>query len=137
MLGIAMLGVLSLILVVGIALLHIFIMLVEMFFWDKKLGMKMFGNNPERAKLTKVMAQNQGLYNGFLAAGLLWALALLSMERYEFAVAVAHFFLICIAIAGLYGGYTVSRKIIMVQTVPAVLALLLINLFLRTGAVGF
>lgn len=128
---------LSVILVLGIALLHIFIMLIEMCFWDKKWGMRLFGHTPERAKITKVMAQNQGLYNGFLAAGLLWSLVLVVMERYDFAVAVAYFFLGCVAIAGVYGGYTVHRKIIMVQTVPAVVAMLCIFGFLQLGELNY
>lgn len=107
-----------------IALLHIYILVLEMFLWDKPIDLRVFGNTPEKAKMTKVMAQNQGLYNGFLAAGLIWALCAPEM----LALSLANFFLICILIAGIYGGMTASKKIILIQSVPATLALLMINL---------
>ena len=95
-----------------IAVLHVYILVLEMFLWDKPYGLKAFGNTPEKAQLTKVMAQNQGLYNGFLAAGLFWSLC--APESY--ALALANFFL------------TASKKIIYIQAVPALLALLAVNL---------
>jgi len=107
-----------------IAVLHVYILILEMFLWDKPKGLRAFGNNLEKAKLTKVMAQNQGLYNGFLAAGLFWALCASEVM----ALPLANFFLSCIFIAGIYGGMTASKKIIFIQSIPAVLALLTINL---------
>ncbi|MGY5394511.1 hypothetical protein XA39_04190 [Acinetobacter tandoii] len=107
-----------------IALLHVYILVLEMFLWDKPYGLKAFGNTPEKAQLTKVMAQNQGLYNGFLAAGLFWSL----VAPASYAVALANFFLACVLVAGMYGGLTASKKIIYIQAVPALLALLAVNL---------
>ncbi|QDK96404.1 DUF1304 domain-containing protein [Acinetobacter tandoii] len=107
-----------------IALLHVYILVLEMFLWDKPYGLKAFGNTPEKAQLTKVMAQNQGLYNGFLAAGLFWSL----VAPASYAVALANFFLACVLVAGIYGGLTASKKIIFIQAVPALLALLAVNL---------
>ncbi len=113
------------ILVVLIALLHLYILVLEMFLWDKPSGLKAFGNTLEKARLTKVMAQNQGLYNGFLAAGLLWSLY--APESY--ALALANFFLGCVLVAGIYGGLTASKKIIYIQALPALIALIAVNLF--------
>ncbi|USE83425.1 DUF1304 domain-containing protein [Acinetobacter tibetensis] len=107
-----------------IAVLHVYILVLEMFLWDKPYGLKAFGNTPEKAQLTKVMAQNQGLYNGFLAAGLFWSLY--APESY--ALALANFFLGCVLVAGIYGGMTANKKIIYIQAVPALLALLAVNL---------
>ena len=107
-----------------IAILHVYILVLEMFLWDKPYGLKAFGNTLEKAQLTKVLAQNQGLYNGFLAAGLFWSL--LAPETY--ALALANFFLGCVLVAGIYGGLTASKKIIYIQAVPALLALLAVNL---------
>jgi putative membrane protein len=101
-----------------VALLHVYILVLEMFLWDKPQGMKAFGSTPEFAKATKVLAANQGLYNGFLAAGLVWGLWL-----GEAGYSVKVFFLICVIIAGLYGAATASRKILYVQALPAALAL--------------
>lgn len=108
-----------------IGILHVYILILEMFLWDKPYGLKAFGNTLEKAQLTKVLAQNQGLYNGFLAAGLFWSL--LAPETY--ALALANFFLGCVLVAGIYGGLTASKKIIYIQAVPALLALLVVNLF--------
>lgn len=107
-----------------IALLHVYILVLEMFLWDKPYGLKAFANTPEKAKLTKVMAQNQGLYNGFLAVGLFWSLC--TPEIY--ATALANFFLGCVLVAGIYGGMTASKKIMYIQAIPALLALLAVNL---------
>ena len=96
--------------------IHVYILVIEMFFWDKPAGMKAFNLAPDFAKATKVMAANQGLYNGFLAAGIAWALW--NNER-----AALLFVLGCVAVAGLYGAATASRKILFVQTVPAALAM--------------
>ncbi|MCX0339799.1 DUF1304 domain-containing protein [Acinetobacter radioresistens] len=113
------------ILVVLIALIHLYILVLEMFLWDKPSGLKAFGNTLEKARLTKVMAQNQGLYNGFLAAGLLWSLY--APESY--ALALANFFLGCVLVAGIYGGLTASKKIIYIQALPALVALITVNFF--------
>lgn len=112
------------ILITLIALLHVYILVLEMFLWDKPMGMKAFGNNAEKAKLTKVLAQNQGLYNGFLAAGLIWSL--FAPETY--ATALSNFFLGCVLVAGIYGGITASKKIIYIQAVPALITLIVVNL---------
>lgn len=106
------------ILIALVALIHIYIVWLEMFAWDKPQGMKAFGSTPEFAKATKVLAANQGLYNGFLAAGLIWGLWLGAT-----GVQVKVFFLLCVLVAGLYGAATASRKILYVQAAPAALAL--------------
>lgn len=110
------------ILITLIALLHVYILVLEMFLWDKPYGLKAFGNSLEKAQLTKVLAQNQGLYNGFLAAGLFWSL----FAPVSYAVPLATFFLGCVLVAGIYGGLTANRKIIYIQAVPALLGLLAI-----------
>ena len=110
------------VIIVIVALLHIYFLILEMFFWDKPLGLKVFKQTAESAAASKVLAANQGLYNGFLAAGLLWGL-LLGSE----GVQVKIFFLTCIAIAGIYGGISANRKILYVQALPAVVALLLLH----------
>lgn len=107
-----------------IGVLHGYFLVLEMFFWDKPLGLKAFANTPEKAAMTKVLAQNQGLYNGFLAAGLFWALTLSD----RFFVQVATFFLSCVVVAGVFGAITVSRKIVYIQALPAVLALMALYL---------
>lgn len=109
------------ILIALIALLHVYILILEMFLWEKPVGLRVFRNTPEKAAATKVLAANQGLYNGFLAAGLAWGLWL-----GDSGTAIQVFFLLCIAIAGLYGAATAARKILYIQTLPAALALLLI-----------
>ena len=101
-----------------VALLHLYFLVLEMFLWDKPAGLKAFGNTPQRAADTKVLAANQGLYNGFLAAGLLWGL---SQGAAGHAVTV--FFLLCVIVAGVYGAATASRKILYVQALPGALAL--------------
>jgi putative membrane protein len=109
---------LSTVLIALVALLHLYFLVLEMFLWDKPQGMKAFGSTPEFAKATKVLAANQGLYNGFLAAGLIWGLWL-----GEAGFQIKVFFLICVIVAGLYGAATASRKILYVQALPAALAL--------------
>jgi putative membrane protein len=106
------------ILITLVALLHIYFLVLEMVLWDKPQGMKAFGSTPEFAKATKVLAANQGLYNGFLAAGLFWGIWL-GEVGYQIKV----FFLLCVIVAGLYGAATASRKILYVQALPAALAL--------------
>ncbi|WP_323813903.1 DUF1304 domain-containing protein [Cellvibrio sp. NN19] len=104
-----------------IALLHIYILVLEMFLWEKPAGLRAFRNTPEKAAATRVLAANQGLYNGFLAAGLLWGLWL-GAE----AFGIKLFFLICIAVAGVFGALTPARKILYIQTLPAVIAIVLL-----------
>jgi len=103
--------------VVGlVALLHVYFLVLEMFLWDKPFGLKTFGNTAEKAAASKVLAMNQGLYNGFLAAGLVWGLV-------SGAYGVKVFFLACVLVAGVFGGLTASRKILWVQALPALIAL--------------
>ena len=109
------------VLVALVALLHLWFLVLEMFLWDKPLGLKTFRQTPEAAATSKLLAANQGLYNGFLAAGLLWGLWL---RGAGFDIKV--FFLACVVVAGLYGAATVGRKILFVQALPAVLALALL-----------
>lgn len=101
-----------------VALIHAYILVLEMFLWDTPRGRKAFGTTEEYAKASKVLAANQGLYNGFLAAGLLWGIWM-----GEAGDPVKIFFLLCVAVAGIYGALTVSRRILLVQTVPAAIAL--------------
>lgn len=111
------------VLIVVVALLHGYFLVLEMFLWDKPKGMKAFGNTPEKAAITKVLAANQGLYNGFLAAGLFWGLTLGAG-----GTGVKIFFLVCVLVAGLYGAATASRKILFIQAVPAAIGLALVLL---------
>jgi putative membrane protein len=104
-----------------VALLHLYFLVLEMFLWDKPTGLRVFGHSAEAAASSKVLAANQGLYNGFLAAGLLWSLALAAAGK-----PVAVFFLSCVVIAGLYGAMTASRKILFVQALPGAIALMLV-----------
>jgi putative membrane protein len=107
-----------------VALLHLYFLVLEMFFWNKPLGRRVFGTTPEFAQASAVLAANQGLYNGFLAAGLLWGLVLGPA-----GLAIKVFFLGCVIVAGVFGALTVSRKILWVQALPGVLALTLVLLF--------
>lgn len=109
------------VLVALVAALHVFFLILEMFLWDRPLGLKVFRNSPEKAEITKVLAANQGLYNGFLAAGLVWGLV---HGNPAFALQIKVFFLLCVIVAGAYGAATVSTRILMVQALPAALALL-------------
>jgi putative membrane protein len=107
------------ILVALVALLHLYFLVLEMFLWTAPQGRAAFGTDPEFAEATKTLAANQGLYNGFLVAGLVWGLV---ADRYDVTV----FFLLCVVVAGLYGAATVSRKILFVQALPAAVALLVV-----------
>ena len=108
-------------LVAIVALLHVYFLILEMFLWTRPLGLKTFRNTQEKANDSAVLAANQGLYNGFLAAGLFWGL-------FHPAPAVAFqikvFFLLCVVVAGAYGAWSVSRRILFVQALPAALALI-------------
>lgn len=101
-----------------VVLIHIYIVVLEMALWTRPAGLKAFGTTVEHAELTRTMAANQGLYNGFLVAGLIWGLWL-GEQGFQIRI----FFLACVLVAGLYGGATVSRKILLVQAAPAALAL--------------
>lgn len=105
----------------GVALLHLYILWLEMFLWTRPAGLRAFGMTAEQAQATQTLAANQGLYNGFLAAGLLWGLWWGGAE----GLAVQRFFLVCVLVAGLYGAATASRKILWIQAVPAAVGLLL------------
>jgi putative membrane protein len=104
-----------------VALLHVYFLILEMFLWDKPFGLRTFGHSKESASASKILAMNQGLYNGFLAAGLVWSLYL-----GEAGNSIKIFFLACVVIAGIFGGLTASRKILLVQALPAAVALALI-----------
>jgi putative membrane protein len=104
-----------------VALLHVYFLVLEMFFWDKPLGLRTFKLTPDFAKASKVLAANQGLYNGFLAAGLLWGL-------WRGDVAILTFFLSCVLVAGIFGAANVGKKILHIQALPAAVALLLLLL---------
>src|SRR6201989_3636317 len=105
------------------AALHGFFLVLELFLWTKPLGLKTFRNSPEKAAESAVLAANQGLYNGFLAAGLIWGLV---HGNPAFAFQIKAFFLLCVIVAGAYGAATVSRRILYVQAAPAALALILL-----------
>ena len=121
----------ALVLVALMALLHVYILVLEMFLWTTKRGRKAFGTTAEFAEASKVLAANQGLYNGFLAAGLGWALATGGWEGYK----IAMFFLACILVAGLYGGLTANRRILFIQAIPALITMLVLSVAVL-GQVG-
>lgn len=110
------------VLVALVALIHVYILVLEMFLWTSSRGRRAFGTDVEFAEKTRTLAANQGLYNGFLAAGLIWGLVATGGTGFSAKV----FFLACVAIAGVYGAATASRRILFVQTVPALLALALV-----------
>ncbi|MEJ2156543.1 MAG: DUF1304 domain-containing protein [Desulfobacteraceae bacterium] len=108
--------------VVGlVALLHACFLILEMFLWDKPMGLKVFGQTIEQAGTTKVLAANQGLYNGFIAAGLI-----LGLLQGDAGFDITVFFLSCIIVAGVFGAFTANRKIIFVQALPGLIGLLLV-----------
>jgi putative membrane protein len=106
-----------------VALIHLYIVVLEMFLWDTPRGRKAFGTSEAFARQSKVLAANQGLYNGFLAAGLIWGIWLGGAGD-----PVKIFFLLCVAVAGAYGAATVGIRILLIQTVPALLALAVVIL---------
>jgi len=101
-----------------VAAIHVYIVVLEMVLWTRPAGRRAFGMTPEFALSTRVLAANQGLYNGFLAAGLIWGIWLRDAGD-----PVKIFFLVCVAIAGIFGAATASRRILCVQTIPALIAL--------------
>jgi putative membrane protein len=115
----------SKVLVALVALEHVYILYLEMFLWTTPTGMKSFGTTPEFAQATKVLAANQGLYNGFLAAGLFWSLLhpdpIIGRQ-------IQLFFMVCVVVAGVYGGLTAKRSILWVQGLPALIALVAVLL---------
>jgi putative membrane protein len=102
-----------------VAGLHLYFLYLEMFQWTKPLGLKIFRNSPAKADASKTLAMNQGLYNGFLSAGLVWGLW---SENLQFKI----FFLLCVIAAGIFGAATVSRRIFWIQAAPALAALALL-----------
>jgi putative membrane protein len=108
-----------------VALEHLWFLVLEMFLWTKPLGLRTFRQSAEQARASAPLAANQGLYNGFLAAGLAWGLL---ASPPELALRVKVFFLACVVLAGTFGAFTVSRRILVVQAVPAAVALLLLFL---------
>ena len=114
-------AILATVLVALVAIEHLWFLTLEMFLWQKPLGMKTFGTTREFAEQTAALAANQGLYNGFLAAGLIWSLF---TGPHAFALKV--FFLLCVIVAGLFGAATVKPKIALVQALPAALAMALV-----------
>ncbi len=110
-------------LVALVAALHVYFLVLEMFLWTRPLGLKTFRNSLEKATESAVLAANQGLYNGFLAAGLVWGLV---QGVPIFAFQIKMFFLLCVIVAGVYGAATVSRRILFVQAAPAAVALVLL-----------
>ena len=123
-------NILFVIIVAIVAFEHLYFLLLEMFYWTKPKGMKAFGLAKEQAESSKVLAANQGLYNGFLAAGLIWGLV---TNKTDFIL----FFLICVAVAGIYGSYSTKKiKLFYIQSVPAILALF-ISMFLNKSFVIF
>jgi len=108
--------IISNILVAIVALLHVGFLALEMFFWDHPVGRKRFGLTPEFSKASKLLAANQGLYNGFLAAGLIWGLVIGEAS-------IKIFFLVCVVVAGIFGAATTKRSILYIQALPGLLAL--------------
>lgn len=116
------------ILVGVVAALHAYFLMLEMFYWTQPLGLRVFNMTKAKAEDSAVLAANQGLYNGFLAAGLLYGIfAANEAVGFQFKV----FFLLCVIAAGLYGGYSVSKRIVFVQALPALIALVLVWLAAR------
>lgn len=108
-----------------VGLLHLYFMILEMFLWTTPFGLKVFRNSAEKAKLMAPLAANQGLYNGFLSAGLFWSVF---QPNLDFSRQLKLFFLGCVFIAGVYGAVTVNRKIFFIQSLPALIALLIMCL---------
>jgi len=104
-----------------VALLHLYFLALEMFFWEKPLGLRVFGLTPEFAKASRALAANQGLYNGFIAVGLVWGLSLGGAGD-----SIKIFFLGCVIVAGVFGALTANRKILWVQALPGAVALALV-----------
>ena len=104
-----------------VALLHLYFLVLEMFFWEKPLGLRVFGLTPEFARASKALAANQGLYNGFIVAGLIWGLSLGAAGD-----SIKFFFLGCVVVAGVFGALTANRRILWVQALPGAVAIALV-----------
>jgi putative membrane protein len=104
-----------------VALLHLYFLVLEMFFWEKPLGLRVFGLTPEFARASKALAANQGLYNGFIVAGLIWGLSLGAAGD-----SIKIFFLGCVVVAGVFGALTANRRILWVQALPGAVAIALV-----------
>jgi len=104
-----------------VALLHLYFLVLEMFFWEKPLGLRVFGLTPEFARASRALAANQGLYNGFLVAGRIWGLSLGAAGD-----SIKIFFLGCVVVAGVFGALTANRKILWVQALPGAVAIALV-----------
>jgi len=113
----------STIVIAAVALLHLYFLVLEMFLWDKPAGLRAFRQTLEAARASKTLAANQGLYNGFLAAGLIWGLSLGAAGD-----AIKIFFLGCVVVAGVYGAATVGRRILFIQALPAAIGMLLVTM---------
>ncbi|MES1242375.1 MAG: DUF1304 domain-containing protein [Acidobacteriota bacterium] len=109
--------------VLVVALLHLYFLALEMFLWNKPLGRKIFRLTPEFAQQSAGLAANQGLYNGFLAAGLVWSVVAGAMS-----FPLKLFFLSCVIVAGVFGAVTVNRRILLIQALPALVAMILVHL---------
>ena len=116
--------VMAMIVVVIVTLEHLGFLYLEMFLWTPRAGRRVFGNSREDAEKTKVLAANQGLYNGFLAAGLIWGL-LYPVAQVGYQIQL--FFLICVIIAGIYGGITAKKSILLIQGLPALIGAMLVG----------
>jgi putative membrane protein len=114
---------LAAVMVIIVASLHAYFLVLEMFLWRRPLGLRTFRMTKEAAESSAVLAANQGLYNGFLAAGLIWGLVAYGVTAGR---PILTFFLLCVIVAGIYGAVTVSRRIFFVQAVPAIVALVLV-----------
>ncbi len=112
------------VLIIMIALLHLYFLVLEMFLWNTPKGIKTFSlSSKEYADSTKVLAANQGLYNGFLAAGLLWSLFI---KNHEWSLNISLFFLLCVSVAGIYGSISTKKsKIFYIQALPAIITIIL------------
>jgi len=120
----------ALIISIFVALEHLGFLYLEMFLWTQRAGRRIFGNSREDAEKTKVLAANQGLYNGFIAAGLIWGLVYpVAQVGYQIQL----FFLICVTIAGIYGGITAKKSILLIQGLPALIGAMLVG-FLMLSA---
>lgn len=108
------------VLIAAITLIHIYILVLEMFLWTTPRGLKIFGQSLEKAQASAVLAANQGLYNGFLAAGLIWSLM-------DPNISIKIFFLSCIFVAGIYGAFTANKRILYIQAIPAAITLILVH----------
>ncbi len=108
-----------------VAAIHLYFLILEMFLWTKPLGLKTFRLSPQKAKDSAVLAANQGLYNGFLSAGLVWGLL---HSNPAFSSQIKSFFLVCVTVAGIYGAITVNKRIFFFQAMPAIVGLIFLTL---------